>query len=57
MIPFETLQYGETFTNETFDIYGVDLPKGTKLLFSVVSVAVVVVVGVVNVVCALSFIS
>lgn len=33
MIPFETLQYGETFTNETFDIYGVDLPKGTKLLF------------------------
>lgn len=32
-IPFETLQYGATFTNETFDIYGIDLPKGTKLLY------------------------
>lgn len=26
--PFETVQYGNTFTNETFDIYGIDLPKG-----------------------------
>lgn len=27
-IRFETVQYGDTFTNETFDIYGIDLPKG-----------------------------
>lgn len=28
VIPFEVMQYGNTFPNETFDIYGVDLPKG-----------------------------
>lgn len=32
-IPFETVQYGETFTNETFDIYGIDLPKGIDFFF------------------------
>ncbi|XP_031622293.1 kynurenine formamidase [Contarinia nasturtii] len=26
-ISFETVKYGERFTNETFDIYGIDLPK------------------------------
>lgn len=30
-IPFEEVQYGQTFTNETFDIYGIDLPKGIFL--------------------------
>lgn len=25
---FETVKYGETTMNETFDIYGIDLPKG-----------------------------
>lgn len=30
-IPFEVIQYGDVFTKETFDIYGTDLPKGTKL--------------------------
>lgn len=33
-IPFEVMQYGNTFTNETFDIYGIDLPKGTILLIN-----------------------
>lgn len=35
-IQFETVQYGQTFTNETFDIYGIDLPKGIKLLLFIV---------------------
>lgn len=30
-IPFEEVQYGQTFTNETFDIYGIDLAKGISL--------------------------
>lgn len=27
-IPFDVVRYGNTFTNETFDIYGIDLPEG-----------------------------
>ncbi|XP_055319834.1 kynurenine formamidase isoform X2 [Sitodiplosis mosellana] len=30
-IQFETVQYGQTFTNETFDIYGIDLPKDAPI--------------------------
>lgn len=33
-IPFEEVKYGETFTNETYDIYGIDLPKGIKLVLN-----------------------
>lgn len=40
-IPFETVQYGETFTNETFDVYGIDLPKGIKLLLVCISFGLV----------------
>lgn len=32
-IPFKAVQYGNTFSNETYDIYGIDLPKGTKEFF------------------------
>lgn len=27
-IAFESIRYGEIFTNETLDIYGIDLPEG-----------------------------
>lgn len=30
-IPFNVMEYGNTFTKETFDIYGTDLAKGMKL--------------------------
>lgn len=30
-IPFEVVQYGSISTNETYDVYGTDLPKGIQV--------------------------
>lgn len=33
-ILFDTVRYGETSMNDTFDIYGIDLPKGNCIFLS-----------------------
>lgn len=37
-IQFETVRYGTAFPNETFDIYGIDLPKGIEYALCILSI-------------------